>query len=91
MRRQKINKISSLYYVVEVRRTTKITKQKPDVCVFKVEVCLKILSTVRMETIPEKTALEELGECAMARAEEKESKATGIKAIACLVSLRNST
>lgn len=44
-----------------------------------------------METIPEKTALKELGECAMARAEEKESKATGIKAIACLVSLRNST
>lgn len=44
-----------------------------------------------METISEKTALKELGVCAMARAEEKESKATGIKAIACLVSLRNST
>lgn len=32
-----------------------------------------------METIPEKTALKELGEQAMARAEEKEVKATGIK------------
>lgn len=91
MRRQKIKKISPLYYVVEGRRITKITKQELDVCVFKVEVCLEILSTVGMKTIPEQRALKELGEQAMARAGEKEVKATGIKAIACLVSLRNST
>lgn len=65
--------------------------QELDVCVFKVEVCLEILSTVGMKTIPEQRALKELGEQAMARAGEKEVKATGIKAIACLVSLRNST
>ena len=78
MRRQKINKISSLYYVVEVRRTTKITN-KNFISVFPKWSCLKILSTVGMETIPEKTALKELGEQAMAKAEEKEVKAAGIK------------
>lgn len=76
---QKIKKISPLYYVVEGRRTTKITKQELDVCVFKVEVCLEILSTVGMKTIPEQRALKELGEHAMPEQGRRKSRPQALK------------